>query len=1100
MLVPIDAQHKPTGGKLYLPEPFYRELYRRAGLVSRPAHDWLILSAAYRGVLAREAVSGRVVAESLKAQYDLYVFAPATQVRIPIRADGVNLLPGGAVLDGRAVPAKWNQEGTDLLIDVGEAGPCRLELALQPSVRGGGPAGFNFGIPPVAESRLELLLPDESLAIEVPSARGAVRRTESPPRLAAELGPADRLNVRWHEDAAANVATATAEVEQLMWLKVLPGSVVIDAKFKLRPVSGQVQQLQLLVDRRLRLLPLGGDSPTVGVQQGAGRTKLITLRWSTPLREETTLAATFLLTETSGVGNFRLPQLEVADSRTVADDPNLNAGRSSSGTTPLSQPSPEQRSPAVLNVSKRWLAITVDASLDCKEHCSRGLEGPLVSDFLRAWGASDARPQSAYRLTTADNDWRLSTRPHEPSTTASPSLALCFDRHDVELAFDAELTTTAGYLFQYRIVGPADWKLERVSLLEQDVERAGRWSQDPDGTITLFLTGSVSGRQKLSLYGRLPMRTHKNWPVPEVHVEHCQVHSAAVQLFRRPAVQVTWQSRERAVALPAAADAVRADFGHFVAAFRMPDSRRAEIAVTVLPNKPQVHASQVLSLRGSGRAWTAQVECSVDVVGGVVDRLYLRAPPPWNGPYTVSTPGKLEVTEIAGEGRQLLFQPQSPITRNLQFSISGPLVLAREDRPNAPDVALRCVDAVQRWVALPDQSQGQSLIWQTRGLRRCGKSQRPSLPVDADASLYAVVGQAAQAVLQSSTPSRNPTLVRLADVSLAWLADGACQGIALFDLEPGGATECPLSLPEGQDLVQVLIDGAPAAARAIGRAWRIPLSSKRLPQRVEVVFRGRVALPDPEGRQMLAAPALGDLHVEQTLWTIAGPASFAPGLPRQGEAMGVCEQQWLRLKNIAAIVRSAFVTSADDPDETSRWYPLWIRRLLTARAAVLRGIAQGDAGEAANAMQAECDAIDNEQSELAEKLDVSQTYQQLSAAAPASDGPSALWMHTIDALATPTRCAIDGGDGSIAIQYHLAEGDGLLRRLAAAAAAAILALAAAIGWKRGIAPRLVQRWPQAAVSAVGIVWWLWLWPSFLGLLILLAGLLTAARRLVSRGR
>ena len=30
VFVPIDAQQKPTGGKVYLPEPFYQELYRRA--------------------------------------------------------------------------------------------------------------------------------------------------------------------------------------------------------------------------------------------------------------------------------------------------------------------------------------------------------------------------------------------------------------------------------------------------------------------------------------------------------------------------------------------------------------------------------------------------------------------------------------------------------------------------------------------------------------------------------------------------------------------------------------------------------------------------------------------------------------------------------------------------------------------------------------------------------------------------------------------------------------------------------------------------------------------------------------------------------------
>ena len=1195
VFVPINAQQKPAGDTVYLPEPFYQELYRRAEVASGPFCPWLVLSAAYRGALTREAVSGRLVLEGLKASYDLQVFAPATQVRIPMRGDEVNLMPGGVVLDGRTVPAKWTREGTALLIDVAEVGRCRLELALQPRGRSsGGPAGLALAIPRVADSRLELSLPDPALAIEIPSARGTVRRSQFPPQLTAELGPTDRLNVRWRKNAADR--PIAAEVEQLMWLRFLPGSVVIDAKFKIRPLAGQLQQLQLLVDRRLRLLPLDGDGPGVTVQEGTGRTKLITLSWPSPLRDETTLTTTFLWTETSGVGHFRLPRLEVVDRPATDAQPGPNAGRPSSGMASRRPGLPDRPNSPALRVTERWLAISVDASLDGEEHYTRGLEGPLVSDFLSAWGESDARPQSAYRLTACDNDWQLSTQPHPPSTIADQRLALCFDRREVEMAFDAELTTTAGYQFQYRIAGPAGWKLERVSLLEQDVERAGRWSQDPDGTISLFLTGSVSDRQKLSLYGRLPMERHNNWPVPAVHIEHCRVHTSTVELFRRPAVQASWQCGEGVTSMPASVQAAPADFGRFLAGFRMPPGRgtgtvpifvarglsqfsRQEAAkmglspscpirhkngtvpcpqppltVTVLPNHPQVHARQVLSLRGSGRAWTVQVDCSVEVAGGVVDRLWLRAPPPWNGPYTVSSPGTLEVREIPGEGRHLVFQPQSPITRNLQFRISGPLSLGREDRPRAPDVAIRDVDALQRWVALPEQSQGQSLIWQTRGLRRCGSSQVPSLPVGRDVSLYSVVGPSPQSVLQSSTLPRNSTLVRMADISLAWRADGTCQGIALFDLEPGGATECPLSLPEGQELVQLLIDGNPAAPQAVGGEhpetgsvfgakdaaipsplspktvpvplgmnggeWRVPLISKRLPQRIEVAFRGRAGLPDPAGRLTLAAPALGDLHVGQTLWTVAGPAALAPGIPQSGQLLDACQQQWLRLKSIAAVVRSASAVSADEPDATLRWYPVWIRRLVAARAAVQGAIVPGDARglsrflrqdatrmglspsahQPAETLRAECEAIDREQSQLAEKLDVSQTYRQLSTAAPVGDGADALWTRAVATLARPTRLAIDGGASSITLQYCPVREAGWLRRLAAAMAAAILALATAVAWHRGLVQRLVQRWPAVVVSAVGLVWWLWLWPSLLGLLIVVGGLLAALGRRVSRSR
>ena len=97
--------------------------------------------------------------------------------------------------------------------------------------------------------------------VQVPSACGAVRVEKDPPRLLADLGPAERLTVRWQEGAASAMAGPGLNAEQLVWLKVQPGSLVITTKFKLHVGEGQIQQVQLAVDPRLRLLPLPGDDP-----------------------------------------------------------------------------------------------------------------------------------------------------------------------------------------------------------------------------------------------------------------------------------------------------------------------------------------------------------------------------------------------------------------------------------------------------------------------------------------------------------------------------------------------------------------------------------------------------------------------------------------------------------------------------------------------------------------------------------------------------------------------------------------------------------------------------------------------------------------------
>jgi hypothetical protein len=1011
VFVPIDAHQKPVGDKVYLPEPFYRQLHRRAAVASEASQGWLILAATYRGVLAREAASGRLVVESLKAQYDLQVFGRGVRVRIPFRGDGANLLPNGATLDGRVIEPGWGPEGVALAFKAAEPGPYRLELSLRPAMRNGsGPAGFDLSIPRVAASRLELAMPADAPAVETPTACGAVRFERDPPRLLAGLGPTDRLAVRWQEGGAAKAAAI--DIEQLLWLKVLPGSVVLDAKFKLRIAGGQFQQLQLVADPRLRLLPLKGDDPpSVEVRQGLRQTRLITLRWPRPLTAETTLEATLLLTGTSGVGKFRLPQLDVADVR----------------------------------VAKCSLAVSVDPVLEREEQHQEGLKELAVSEFLRAWGRTEAKPQSAYRRTAEVIDWSLSTRPREPSTTADQSLDLSFDRDDVELRFDAQLATTSGYVFQYRLAAPPGLNVERMSLLEEGVERAGRWLQDSDGALTLFLTGPVSGKQKLALRGRLPMAARKNWPVPPVHVQQCQVRSSLVQLFRRPPVLLTWhgQTQPEPGASPTA-DASRADLGQLAATFKLADSGFLGVTVTVTPNRPRVRAQQMLALRGSGRSWNAEVECRLQVGGGTVDLVRLRAPAPWNGPYSVQPPGTLTVVDVPGEGRQVVFQPQSPITGNGSFTISGPLELARGDRPSAPDVALQQVDTLQRWVILPRKLQGQPTTWQTQGLRPTEPADHFPAAARAGSVIYAVIGDPVQAVLQPQSPSPQAAVVRLADISAAWLADGSCQAVAVFDLEPGGLAECPLRMPDGCELVQALIDGTPVAARAGEKGiWRLPLTSQRLPQRVEVVFRGRIG-DTGGGQHTLQSPSLGDLPVRQTLWNVAGPPSFSAGVPQEGESLAPWKRHWLRLKNVAGAIETAALASADDPEETSRWYPIWVRRFVAARAAMNRELAPDNTDATARIAQKELAAIDRQQQQVAERLDAVETYKEISAAAPAVDGAGDLWPHTLGDAPESTRCVFEGRADSIALDYRWPEGDRLWPRLAAAALIVLGSLLAAL--------------------------------------------------------
>lgn len=1067
VFVPIDAQKKPSGTNVYVPEPFYQELYRRNATPAEKPKGWLIVKANYRGTLAGEPLSGRMAIDTLRAEYDLQVFGRATRVRIPLRAEGANLIPNGVLLDGRPIQPEWEPDVAALAFEVAQPGEYRLEVSLRPTVHNtGGPIGIDIGIPRVVNSHLELALPDNGPRVEAPTALGNVTTEKSPPRLLADLGPTDRLSIRWHDGTVANTAGPAIDVEQFTWLKFQPGSVVIATKFKLRAVEGQIQQVQLAVDPRLRLLPLpGADAPVVQTGPETGQARLVALRWARPFSDPVTLDATFILSGATGVGNFRVPKIELLDARPT----------------------------------KRWIAVSVDSALDREEQQKQKLETVPVADFLKVWGPADTVPLFAYRLPAGEPDWSLSTRPHEPRTTAEQAMTLSCDEDHADLLFEAQLATTSGYLFQYRVAVPEQLKISDVSLLEDDVDRASRWSRDPDGSVAIFLNGAASGPQKLILKGELPIAVGKPWPLPRISIEHCQILTTAVRLFRQPPVLVTLAGDRPPN--DAAGDAPEPDWGRLVEAFAYDTVEPPAVTVITQPNRPEVQAETIVWPEWQDRAWNAKLDCKVSVSDGVVDEIEIRAPAPWNGPYQANPPGQIRSRELPGDGRRLFYRPQTAISGDFRLTISGPLQSARGNRPTVPDIALLRIDNVDRWFLLPTQAEGRAVRWQRQGLRPT--TQLPHLPVPATPkmSVYEASVEPAQAVLEPAVASQGVSFVRLADVTLNWAANGACYGAIAFDVEPGGADECPLLMPANYELVQASVEGIPVVAKPVGdRAWRFPLTSQRLPQRVEVLFRGHQPGGVQAGPQEFTAPSLGDLPVRQTLWTVAGPPSWSACETDEDDTAAPWQQNLLRLKSAAAAIDSAFTAASDDSDETSRWYPPWARRFAAAHGRLQSELNSiGTNKEMASAKRT-VDGIVQQNNELAKRLGTSKLLAELSKETPTAEGPGDVLRRASSTAPAVVRCAIEGQAETLTLDCRPIVRDRFSQRLGMAAGLILLAGLAAVGLAVGRMTEPWQRWPHITGVLIGLAWWLWLSPSIVGLGIALASVLAAGHsRMPAKG-
>ena len=1073
VFIPSDADGKPIEGRPYqIPREFRAELLRRAMEATGEPHGWLIKSALYQARLGRSDADLRVAVADFTVRYSLEVLSPDTRVRIPFARLLTSLVPDSAALDGQPIELVWEEGGKALLCDVLDPDSYELEFRLLPVVNANlEHNNLILSIPPVPAARLELQTPAGLSGVEISGAVGPLNWSADRESAEARLGPSASLALRWPQTVGG--AQPMLEVEELLWLKVRPGSVVVDALLQYQVSGGQVRQLELAADRRLRLIPPGADSPVAlrGVLPGAGdmadSPQTFQFELNQPLTNQLSLPLSLLLSETSGIGNLRLPMLK----------------------------------PAGAHSRRRWLAVSVDSGLEVAVQNDEVLERVDVADFTAKWSANNAQPPLlAYRLPPGESDWSLATRPREPHTTVKQMLALSFQHGAAQVQFEAELMTTAGYCFQHRLLVPAALEIDAVSLQADGAERLQRWARDDEGMLNVFLNTRTTGPQRLSLRGRLPTPAAGRFALPKIEIEGSDPlpESNVIQLYRQPSVLVSLADPQGLVEIAEPLGASPPPhFGRAVAAFYA-DRRDFSAMLSVSVNEPLVHCVQVTSLQYEDNGWKAEIEHRLNVEQGVLDVLRFEIPTGWNEPFSTTPQATVETIEDRAAGKnRLIVRPRAAFEKGRhRLTLGTRLDFAGSPQVMAPDIRPLQLGSPERYVVLPTQVGVEQVAWETTGLIAAELPEGFTPPfVAAEAfEVYRIAGDAPSAVLNPVERTGDTARVRLADIRVSWRPDGRRQAAASFDLEPTGQSFCPLRLPPDWELVQLSVDGLPVTPIPDADGWKLPLSPNRLPQRVEVIA---LAAPgeasDVWNEFELSAPSLGELLVEQTLWTLASPPGWESVELGDGAiAIDAIAYEGYRLKSIASLVSglSGDMAATIPAVELADWRRKWARRLASAKASLdrRRKMARGkpEAGESR-----ETTALDQEWSEMVARAGMTDLVRQLEQANLAFDQPADLWDRTgVGAGATRHFLVHRAGPGPRVRSLHLGE-TGFWQRCAAAAAVALATLLLMTAARRGVLVELVRRWPQPAIAAIGICWWLWLSPSLVGWLLIAASLAAA---------
>lgn len=1064
VIVPVDRQWQPVGQYDYLPLALYDELHQRRQDENGLSAGWLVRRATYLARFQWKALRTSLELTSLTAIYQLESLRPSQRISLPWDGDSRDVQLLEARLAGQPVELEWSVDRKSFSVPIPSAGSFQLELVLRPETRDQpGSKTIRFAIPVIAQSELHVQSVPGAPPVDVVSAGGSLYVNPELGEQHAELGPAPVLELRWPSGRETLVPSRLWDVQQLCWLKVRPKDhpqgVLLDVRLRVSEPAPSTTPLELAVDPRLKLIPAAAS-----------------LAWSVTQYSDLATGENRLSIQSLGRG---------------ADDPLIPLQFSVEHTTGLGQLTLPPLQPLNGRVARRWLAISVAPELEYATGTSESLQPLDAAEFLALWGDAESAPSACFRSATADPRWELTVRPRKPRTEARQQCELSVARGAISVFFDAAMETQLGEVFQHRLSVPTDLVLETVEVTTPLGTVPLQAHHDGAGTITVFPSQGLTGKYQLKLTGYLVIAQEPTeLTLPGVSLIDCLVRSHLTRVYRQPDVLVDCPLPHTASASsPIVTGSWQERRGRFVAAFTHSDedgSPTRGVAIRVSPNEPHVEARLVTRLERAADQWEAVVQFEghvSDPTTGVVDRVRFEIPNEWAEPFEVTPRIPYRIRSLPGPRRHLILEPEQPVSQRIAFTIRGKLNLGPQERGRAPNIVPLDMAGVERYFVLPTRWDQQRLEWKTSGLYRLGPGEAPTLDLGDSTSHVAYrVWSRPRAVIADIRRVSGQRQISVADCHVAIQRQGGYFGVVTYCVEPAGAASCCFEVPAAVELVRVTVEGIPAALTPLAdRRWSVRLGTEQLPQQLTIMFRGQFDRPVATEPQELQVPWVTDFDVASTLWTLRGPPGaelLVPGAaPHQLDSFA---QEQLRLRATASLIESAAETVLDRPaDEVHLWYTPWAARWTASVARLARD--QWTAGPLDETSTP--DNARQTQQAIAQRIKADSTLDTLWEDVREFAQPRDLWSALRHPATTTTHYVFAGGTPvlDVVCQDRPASWQSVWPRW-------LLAITALLGLCTLATGRLAHpslaawlaRWPAVGGVLIGLAWWQWATPSWLG--------------------
>ena len=899
VFISIDEQQRPTGD-VFVPRSFQNQLRKSRPLEGGLTPAWVLANANYRGVLEASSDQSGLELRTITADFELVVSAVETPIQFPLSPAAAAAIRGEAFFDGRRVNLNWTRDRSAIVIPVFQTGRHQLQLSFytQTNVQGS-QAIVELPIPIAPAARLVLTSPQATQSLTVPSAIGATQRREASNQLEADLGPTDRLEIRWPRSSTPDSVSA---VDQLSWLRLGRDAVKLEIQLIVDTSKYLEPALVALVDERLQLNVVNSTPPLSWVpDDDVPGTRRMEFSVDSVKNQQTTIQLSFNVTGSSGIGYVPLPRFQVVGQRNAS-----------------------------------WLAVSADPTLVLRVEPGNG-ETLNTNEFAAGWGG-DETPDYAYRFSGDVRGWVCQGQRSLMTSQVNQEFCFVAMEDGTQTLMTADVGDYQATTFLQKLHVPEDFRVKSAELLTDGSSRRLRWSRSGLTEVTLFFPDPVSGPYRLGIIGH-QTQALGNRKLPKITFANANHYVRHLDIYRGPNVlladtselgQTPEISSFARSHLPLARWQLR----------RQTPTQADDWWLNVLPNERELNAELASLVRRENGGWMHYLDVNLQMNRGVQDSLTFEMPDNWRPLMRADGYRLMFAQSPRPETVRVTIWPQDrSFADDDQVSFQGEIPNLRDGRLSVPNIRLLEKGQVDRLVYLPDQIEGQPVVWSTPGLTPLDKNEPlPEIP-DAQYRGYRVTADQFRATrLPAKMAVGNPT-VTLADIHVAHRKNQPYQGLALFDLSPDGLEQCVLELPVEIVPVAVTVDEHPVALDAINesessqkRRWQLRLSSNELPQRVAVTFTGdhSTTAPGTLWAPQLRVPDNSSLlPVDQTLWT-----TYQLGDSRLqlfNASSKATNEAKIRLDNLQQVFAQASNVATDFPaDAMRRWYAIWGERFVTA--------------------------------------------------------------------------------------------------------------------------------------------------------------------------